>query len=184
MSSRQQQFESVAQLFEYPRAEYCEHLRCGIDAVGGSAPALAEFAAQTQGHSISEIEELYTATFDLNPACTLEIGWHLFGEDYASGLFLVKMRHELRAHEIKEGLNLTDHLTSVLRLLGRMSNEHAEEFASACVYPALVKMTLPPENLFHRLLAAARQLISSHFPEAASAQPRASLPVIAEGVLS
>ncbi len=45
-----------------------------------------------------EVEEAFTRTFDVNPACALEVGWHLFGEEYTAAMFLVRMREELRKH--------------------------------------------------------------------------------------
>ena len=36
-------------------------------------------------HELWQIEETFTRTFDVNPACALEVGWHLFGEEYARG---------------------------------------------------------------------------------------------------
>jgi nitrate reductase assembly molybdenum cofactor insertion protein NarJ len=183
VTSRNEQFEALARLFEYPGAEYVEVLRVTKDLVADRAAALADFTATAERQSLVQIQELYTATFDLNPACALDIGWHLFGEDYTRGLFLVRMRQELRKYAVSEGANLSDHVTGALRLLGRMEHDHAEEFAIACVQPALARMALPVENLFHDLLEAARQLVVAHFPGAVVQQPAVSLPVIAEGVL-
>src|SRR6266568_3182701 len=56
-------------------------------------------------------QELYVQTFEFNPACTLELGWHLFGENYERGEFLVRMREQLRRHGIAESNELPDHLT-------------------------------------------------------------------------
>ncbi|HET7183606.1 MAG TPA: hypothetical protein VFI82_02915 [Terriglobales bacterium] len=183
MTSRNEQFEALARLFEYPGAEYVEALRVAKNSVADRAPALAGFAASAERQSLVQIQELYTATFDLNPACAPDIGWHLFGDDYARGLFLVKVRQQLRKYAISEGANLPDHVTSALRLLGRMEHDRAEEFAVCCVQPALAGMALPVENLFHDLLEAARQLVVAHFPGAVVLQPPVSTPVVAEGVL-
>ena len=30
-----------------------------------------------------DLQEMYTRTFDINAVCTLEVGWHIYGEDYA-----------------------------------------------------------------------------------------------------
>ncbi len=87
-----------------------------------------------------EFEELYTQTFDLNPVCSLEVGWHLFGEEYARGAFLVRMREELRKHGIPEATELPDHLTYALRLVERMAPADAGEFSARYLVPALDKM--------------------------------------------
>jgi len=101
--------------------------------------AFPGFAGQTR----AGLEELYTRTFDVNPVCSLEIGWHLFGEDYNRGAFLVRARGLLRAHGIAEGTELPDHLESVLLLLDAMERAGGGEagpFARRFVLPALRKM--------------------------------------------
>lgn len=87
-----------------------------------------------------DLEEAYTTTFDINPACALEVGWHLFGEEYARGQFLVRMREELRKYGIGESTELPDHLSHVLAVVAAMPDEEASRFVRACVLPALKKM--------------------------------------------
>ena len=87
-----------------------------------------------------ELEELYTRTFDVNPVCSLEVGWHLFGEDYARGAFLVKARGLLREVGIEEGGELPDHLTSLLKAMDRLDEETAGTLSRRFVSPAVVKM--------------------------------------------
>ncbi len=89
--------------------------------------------------SLESLQELYTRTFDLNPECSLEAGWHLFGEEYERGSFLVKMREELRRHGIPESTELPDHLTHALRLAARMEPGEARAF-SEFILPAVDKM--------------------------------------------
>ena len=70
----------------------------------------------------------------------LEVGWHLYGEDYHRGAFLVRMRGLLREHGVPEETELPDHLTHVLPVLGRLDDARAEALARGYVLPALVKM--------------------------------------------
>ena len=65
----------------------------------------------------SALEEAFTGTFDVNPACALEVGWHLFGEEYARGMFLVRMREELRKYGLAESSELPDHVSHVLAIV-------------------------------------------------------------------
>ena len=90
--------------------------------------------------TVEDMEELYTRTFDINPVSNLEVGWHLYGEQYERGAFLVNMRGMLRSHGVAESAELPDHLTHVLRLLGRMSENEAHEFSGRYVLPAVNKM--------------------------------------------
>jgi nitrate reductase assembly molybdenum cofactor insertion protein NarJ len=96
-----------------------------------------------ENRSDVELEELYTRTFDISPVCSLEVGWHLYGEDYNRGAFLVRMRSLLRSLGIEEGAELPDHLESALRALGALaesSPEDADALARKFILPAIAKM--------------------------------------------
>jgi nitrate reductase delta subunit len=105
-----------------------------------AAREVSAFGAFAEQHEIWELEEVYTRTFDVNPACALEVGWHLFGEEYARGMFLVRMREELRKYDLPESAELTDHLTHVLAVVAAMPDDEAARFVQACVQPAVEKM--------------------------------------------
>ena len=47
-------------------------------------------------------EQLGDAYRDINPECTLEVGWQLYGEDYNRGAFLVRMRAWMRSVGVEE----------------------------------------------------------------------------------
>jgi nitrate reductase delta subunit len=136
--------ELLAELVKYPEAGYHEHVeecrRALAEAHPAVAPLLDTFAQAIAPLSVEDLQELFTRTFDLNPVCSLEIGWHLFGENYDRGALLVKMRQELRRYGLAESAELPDHFTHALLLLGHMEPERAQEFAVACVLPALEKM--------------------------------------------
>lgn len=175
MTSPRQQLEAVAALFTYPQTDYAKAAENAVAVSLPIAPALVEFAREIRGVPLTSLQELYTSTFDLQPACALDLGWHLFGEEYERGLLLARMRRELREHGIPEGNELPDHLSRALLLLARMEPGDAEEFAAAIAAPALERMLkcMPAENLFGHLLRAARQLITFHFPAAfESASPQ------------
>ncbi len=106
----------------------------------GVAPLMKPFGDTIGSMTTEEVQELYTRTFDINPVCTLEVGWHIYGEDYARGEFLVKMRQMLREHTLPESSELPDHLTHALALLARLDGKDADEMAARYVLPALKKM--------------------------------------------
>jgi hypothetical protein len=64
----------------------------------------------------------------------------LFGEEYARGLFLVRMREEMRKYNLPEAVELPDHITHVLAVIGAMPEDEAKRFVTACVLPAVAKM--------------------------------------------
>lgn len=167
-------FEAFAALLDYPGEGWDADLqRCRLalgdlhpDAVG----SFERFAAVLQETSRQEREEIYTRTFDLNPAASLDIGWHLFGESYDRGAFLVKMRQEIQRAGLPESAELPDHLTHALRLLDRVDPAEAGRFAEACLSPALEKISAEVERAgshYQLLLDALRQVIAATFATAA-----------------
>jgi nitrate reductase delta subunit len=161
-------YEKLAPLFEYPGAGYyeaaAEAAQCVASQNTEAAALLSEFCAAIKGLSTDDLDELFTRTFDLNPLCTLELGWQLYGEDYQRGEFLVKMRGQLREHNIPESTELPDHMTHVLALLAQMPAEEAATFCSQVLLPALDKMTQgwqTNHNAFWSLLLATFTLLKS-----------------------
>ncbi len=145
-----------AALLTYPDAEHASTIELCPDRSGH----LSAFASATATVSPDEMEELYTRTFDINPISSLEIGWHLYGEAYERGAFLVKMRDLLRRHNVPESTELPDHLVHALEVLSKMEEEEANPFITACVLPAVRKMldgfskqSTPYEHVLRALLA-------------------------------
>ena len=144
-----------------------------------SAISYAELAAKLRYPDESAEQELYVQTFEFNPACTLEIGWHLFGENYERGEFLVRMREQLRRYGIAESSELPDHLCHVLPLLDRLEPEEAAELVGQFVLPALAKIKDALNgNAYQDLVAATMTRLEADYPDA----PRrpAQLPIFQE----
>ena len=106
-----------------------------MDELPEAASEASIFGAFTEQHELHEVEESFTRTFDVNPTCALEVGWHLFGEEYARGMFLVRMREELRKYGLAESAELPDHLCHVLAVVavdvGGRGNSFCEALRSA-----------------------------------------------------
>lgn len=129
---------------------------------GVSVSYLDQFIDAVKDKPVQEIEELYTQTFDMNPLCCLEVGWHLYGENYDRGAFLVRMRELMRRCELKESSELPDHLTHVLNVLARMERAEADEFALKHVLPALDKILLgfaSQTNPYENILKTIRTIL-------------------------
>ncbi len=144
MGARSLRYELLGALFAYPTAEYVAALnRCVLaldNTEGDAGQLLRPLQEHVDGMTLAEMEEMYTRTFDINPVCTLEVGWHVYGEDYARGAFLVKMREMLRENNLPESTELPDHLTHVVVLLGRLQGEEADQLVARYILPALKKM--------------------------------------------
>lgn len=187
-------YDALAAVLSYPGEDYRDLVeRCITNTNRPIVPKEARdllfiFAEQVRQLSTEQVQELFTQTFDLNPLCSLELGWHLFGENYDRGIMLVRMRQELRRHGIPETTELPDHLTCALRLLARMDDAAAEDFAGAIVLPALAKMLAAVKDkraLYENVLAAVRHIVHSRFPELPLEAPQENfLPVLSAGVAS
>ena len=151
-------YDKLARLFEYPDEAYVR--RC-YDA------GLPEFAHEMEQLTTTGIQEAFIATFDWNPATALDLGWHLYGEQYERGEFLVRMRVELRRYGVAESTELPDHLTHTLKLLGRMDDEAAEKFAREFTAPAVAKLMAglqQNKTPFVAIVAAVREALPAKAP--------------------
>jgi len=167
VSRSENPFDRLAELLAYPGPDLACAAEETRDLLEQREPKAAEHAAAfleaVEPLSHEELEELYTRTFDLNPVCALDVGWHLFGEAYERGAFLVKMRELLARMGLAEGTELPDHLTSVLPAFGRMEPEEASELAASHLLPAMEKMLAGfqgKDNPYEHALRAARSLVA------------------------
>jgi len=137
-------YELLSRLLAYPDESFPERLTAVREELQEADPAAAAeiecFATGVEDLSLERLQELFTQTFDLNPVCSLEVGWQLFGEEYSRGTFLVAVRAMLRESGIKESGELPDHLTHILPLLDRMEEHEQKYFNDKYVKPALTKM--------------------------------------------
>lgn len=178
-------YSALASLFSYPHQDYRHHLLAMEVAPARVGADVVRFAVEIDALSTEQLQEAFTQTFDLSPLCSLELGWHLFGENYERGLLLVRMRDELRRAGIAETSELPDHLTHALLLLAHMDHDCAADFAAAVVLPALMKMieplkehTTPYRHLLHALACALRE----DFPEIPLPTTKIELPVLSHEV--
>jgi nitrate reductase delta subunit len=131
--------DACAGLLCYPRGPLGARVRTCLAALDPADDAIAplqRFERQVDGMPVVELQEHYTALFDLNPACTLDLGWHLFGDTRERGGFLLALREDLERVGVPESAGLPDHLSHVLALLGREEPDRAAALA-ALVAPAV-----------------------------------------------
>lgn len=137
-------YNRLSTLVCYPSGNYSDMLKTNADTLAQEHPearkALDPFLEWAGKREVEQLEEDFARTFDINPVAALEVGWHLWGENYGRGDFLVKMRGMLRKYNIKESSELPDHLMHVLLILGRLEKKEADTFAMSYVLPAVEKM--------------------------------------------
>ncbi len=135
----------LAAALEYPGSDTAQRCRQAAKHLAQDHAELAN-ALRTLADWLSEAtrgraEEWYSQLFDLSPVCTLNLGYHLFGEQYERGAFLAGLVSEHRNAGLEPPSDLPDHLPAVLRLLGHLdSDEDAVVLVSHAVLPALSRM--------------------------------------------
>jgi nitrate reductase molybdenum cofactor assembly chaperone len=140
------------------------------------------FIHDSEALSLCERQELYARTFDLNPACALEIGYHLFGENYKRGVFLANLRQTEEPFAVGQANQLPDYLPVLLRLLVKLDEQELRaSLIAECLLPALEKMLKAfgeSENPYRYLLKAICTLLESEVTASPAQRGRAQLPVI------
>ena len=173
--------EAIADLLEYPDANWDSRIAsCAND------DSLNEFRSGVDDVVLNDLQELYTRTFDLNPVCALEIGYHLFGENYKRGEFLAHLRETEAPFELGQENQLPDYLPVLLRLLTKLGDEELRtSLIGECLIPAIDKMLQPlkeSENPYRFLLGALRATLQTEVPVVSAEAPRfnmrANLPVL------
>lgn len=135
--------DSLADLLTFPYVPLEPRLRACMAALrlsnDAAADAVARFYDAIQTRSLASLQEEYTDTFDLRPACSLELGWHLFSDSRERGSFLAVLRGDLQRAGVEETAGLPDHLAHLLALVAREPSERAAEHARL-VAPAITSI--------------------------------------------
>jgi nitrate reductase molybdenum cofactor assembly chaperone NarJ/NarW len=134
-----------AQLLDYPDPNLPGRIKdCAAElkaAFPKAAKLLEDFQHSQQELGIARLQEAYTATFDLQPECTLNLGYHLFGEDQRRGMFLAKLKEFYEKAVIDTGNELPDHLCHLLRYAAtRPESEESTAIVADCLLPAVSKI--------------------------------------------
>ncbi len=139
------QYELLAPLFEYPEAGFPERVADIKDYLDGryadAATELGRFADLLPVDDLEAMQELFTRSFDVQAATTLDIGYVLFGDDYKRGILLANLNREHRTASIDTGTELADYIPNLLRLMAVIEDEEVlHDLAYAILGPALLEM--------------------------------------------
>ncbi len=149
---------ALAELLSYPSertARAIDTVEC-LQAFRGLAAA---------GWSTTDLEERYTSTFDLQPACAPYVGHHLLGEDTGRrGPFLARLLEIYARDGFAPREELADHVAEVLRFLAVASpSAERDDLVRDGLLPALGKMleALGDEaNPYREVLSSVRRAIA------------------------
>jgi nitrate reductase delta subunit len=177
-------YELFAALLEYPDEHW---FTTTTSARAAGDASLGDFVAAVESLSMTGLQELYTRTFDLNPSCALEIGYHLFGENYKRGEFLAHLRETEAPFSLGQEQQLPDYLPVLLRLLAKLEDEELRlSLIGECLIPAIEKMLASfkeTDNPYRLLLEALRSILQTEAGSVCTEQEptlamRATLPVL------
>jgi nitrate reductase molybdenum cofactor assembly chaperone len=165
-------YEQLANLLEYPNDDWNAQLQSFKNQLAEQRPdlstAFAIFREKIADLSLDELRERYTQTFDLTPVCTLEIGYHLFGENYKRGELLAYLNQTEEECGVSAGNQLPDYLPVMLRLLAKLDDEELyNDLILQCMLPALDKMetTLSQkQNPYRDLIAIVGRVLMADVP--------------------
>ncbi len=178
MNASTQLYDHLASLVQYPDFDFWQRIEESQRVIAAELPEAGElverFVAHAESQDLAELEEQFTRTFDINPVVTLEVGYHMFGEQYERGTFLVYMRDQLREHGLPESCELPDHLMHVLQLAGRIEEAHAAALSREALRPTLDKMLAAladSDNPYGWILEAIRLVVTTRHPGSPSEMP-------------
>jgi len=140
-----------ATLFSYPGqgiAKEAADCLAGLQKFSPEASvSLASFVRFVEDSDVSQIEEAYTGTFDLQSLCHPYVGYQLCGESQQRTMFMIKLRELYTEHGFVPGNELPDHLAEVLRFLGSILDEDCrQEIIRNGLLPALEQITKGVES--------------------------------------
>ena len=138
-------YRSFAGLLNYPDCELAVRAEeCATNAIRELPPAaelVGKFLRVHRELGTSRLQEIYASAFDMQPECTLNLSYHLFGEDQRRGLFLAKLKELYEQAGVDSGNELPDHLCVMLRYLATGAGMAAkEDLIADCMLPAISKI--------------------------------------------
>ncbi len=165
LERRSEALRGLADLLSYPAGDAVAIARRCRGLVGGGAGRhLDAFVARAEAAGPRGLEEAYSATFDLQPACAPYVGHHLLGDGPQRGLFLARLAGVYRDDGFADraaGGELPDHVAVVLRYLAATPRGDARDaLLRDGLVPAVDRMLAAldgPGNPYRAVLSALRE---------------------------
>ncbi len=162
-----------ADLLAYPAGGEADIAAKGAAALSGVFPESAAWLEEVRSFFADtpreRVEEIFTATFDLQASCAPYVGFHLFGEGYKRRIFLAGMNALYASRGFLAEGELPDHIAVVLRFLAVSSADgQTREIVEDGLIPALAKMIRTFQdagNPYEKVLRALQSVLLLGRPE-------------------
>lgn len=138
-------YELFAEILDYPGPRLAASTEDCARRLARKLPKAEELLRNFQkshaGLSLSQLQEAYTSIFDMQPECTLNLGYQLLGDDWRRSVFLFKLKEIYQAHNFDIGGELPDHLCILLRFLAtRREDSESTDLVEDGLIPALSRL--------------------------------------------
>lgn len=157
--------QALSALLSYPAADAGASARAACELAAGTLAAgpVSRFAAAAGRLPAEALQEIYTSTFDLQPACAPYVGHHLLGDSPLRGPFLARLVEVYDSGGYRAREELPDHLAEVLAFLAvAPPSAERDDLVSDGLVPALARMLdclQDRGNPYRELLVAVQELL-------------------------
>lgn len=132
-------------LLEYPDDNYRKRAlewRKSVEAFyPGAGKLLDQFCDQIEKMPLTELEEVFTRTFDMAPICNPYISAHLYGdENYERGNLMAGLIDRYSETGFDYGKEMPDHLAVILRFMPFATAEESDELVEFCLVKPVGEM--------------------------------------------
>jgi len=143
-SENKQLYICFSQLLDYPTADLAKQTQTCIDLLqinqAQAAEQMTKFLSFVESRELGYLEEVYTGTFDVNPACHIFAGHLLFGESFKRGAFMAGLEEEYKEHGFDTKVELSDHIPVLFRFVSSSNSDFADDLLKDCLIPVFEKM--------------------------------------------
>jgi len=138
-------YVQLAKLLDYPDETYETQVQTALIYFQGKNPVvcqlLEEFLLTLKICSTEQIQETYSAAFDVTPICVPYVSVHLFGEEsFKRSQLMTGLAMSYTEQGFDSGKELPDHLRNILRFAPNFKDEDWQELVGFVLVDAVKKM--------------------------------------------
>jgi len=165
-------YDKIAYILTYPNEDFyniSSNIKILLEKSNYDSKDLFDnFYSQIKEKSIGDIQELYTATFELNAKFSLNIGSHIFKDDIKKrSMFMSRIREALIKYSVEEKTELPDFLPFILRLATKIDEVNSlESLLVECLIDPIsemIKQFEDSKNPYNNLLKTVLKILQYDF---------------------